>query len=78
MCIFVAANEAGDIVGTIAFGVVDAYEGHLQGMADLPAWQGRGVAERLLQTAEADLAAKNCSRVSLDTTEPLQRAMRFY
>jgi ribosomal protein S18 acetylase RimI-like enzyme len=78
MCIFVAANEAGDIVGTIACAVLGAKEGHLRGMAVLPQWQGCGVAERLLQAAEIELAATKCSRVTLDTTEPLLRAMRFY
>jgi len=78
MCIFVAADEAGDIIGTIACAVMDGDEGHLRGMAVLPDWQGRGIAERLLQTAEAELAGRKCERVTLDTTEPLLRAMRFY
>ncbi len=78
MSIFVAVTEAGDIVGTIACAVMEAGEGHLRGMAVLPEWQGRGIAEQLLQTAEAELAARQCSRVTLDTTEPLLRAMRFY
>ena len=77
-CMFVAVTEAGKIVGTVAGAVIDGGEGHLRGMAVLPAWQGHGIAERLLRTAEADLAARRCSRVSLDTTEPLLRAMRFY
>jgi ribosomal protein S18 acetylase RimI-like enzyme len=78
MCIFVAVNDSGDIVGTIGCSVIGESEGHLRGMAVLPEWQGRGIAERLLQTAEHELADRNCSRITLDTTEPLQRAMRFY
>jgi GNAT superfamily N-acetyltransferase len=78
MHIFVAASEAGDVVGTIACSVLDADEGHLRGMAVLPEWQGRGIAEKLLQSAEAELAAQKCSRITLDTTRPLKRAMRFY
>ena len=78
MCIFVAVNEAGDIVGTIGCSVIGGNEGHLRGMAVLPEWQGRGIAEKLLRTAEAELGAGKCSRITLDTTEPLQRAMRFY
>jgi predicted N-acetyltransferase YhbS len=78
MFVFVAVAEAGDIVGTIACAVMDGGEGHLRGMAVLPEWQGQGTSERLLQTAEAELAARKCSRVTLDTTEPLLRAMRFY
>src|SRR5690242_14211243 len=77
MQIFVAASQDG-IVGTIACGSANADEGHLRGMAVLPNWQGLGVAEALLQTAEADLMARGCKRITLDTTEPLQRAMRFY
>jgi ribosomal protein S18 acetylase RimI-like enzyme len=53
-------------------------EGHIRGMAVLPGWQGAGVAGRLLKTAEAELRASGCSRISLDTTQPLQRAIRFY
>jgi ribosomal protein S18 acetylase RimI-like enzyme len=78
MCIFVAVNEAGDIVGTIASSVIGEGEGHLRGMAVLPAWQGRGAAEKLLRAAEDELSERKCSRITLDTTEPLQRAMRFY
>ena len=78
MRVLVAVDEAGDIVGTIACAVINADEGHLRGMAVLPEWQGRGIAERLLQSAEAELARSQCSRITLDTTEPLRRAMRFY
>jgi ribosomal protein S18 acetylase RimI-like enzyme len=78
MCVFVAVNEANDIVGTIACSFIGEREGHLRGMAVLPAWQGRGVAESLLRAAEDELAERKCSRITLDTTEPLQRAMRFY
>ena len=39
---------------------------------DLP-----GVVERLA-AAEAGLKASGCSRVTLDTTQPLERAIRFY
>jgi ribosomal protein S18 acetylase RimI-like enzyme len=78
MSIFVAVAADDQIVGTIACSIVKPGEGHLRGMAVLPAWQGRGVAERLLQSAEDDLASRHCTRVTLDTTEPLERAVRFY
>ena len=78
MSVFVAVTAGEQIVGTIACSVVAAGEGHLRGMAVLPEWHGRGIAEKLLQSAEAELAGKGCSRATLDTTEPLQRAMRFY
>ena len=47
-------------------------------MAVLPGWQGRGVAEALLLAAESELASRKCVCITLDTTEPLARAMHFY
>jgi RimJ/RimL family protein N-acetyltransferase len=47
-------------------------------MAVRPTWQGRGVAEELLKAAESELRRAECGRVSLDTTRPLGRAIRFY
>ncbi len=77
MQVFVAAS--GDqIVGTIACSKQDASEGHLRGMAVLPEWLGRGIGEKLLHAAEAELIQEGCSRITLDTTDPLQRATRFY
>jgi GNAT superfamily N-acetyltransferase len=78
MSIFVAINDAGEIIGTIGCNVVDDKEGHLRGMAVLPDWQGGGVADQLLKSAEAELRRLGCKRVTLDTTEPLRRAVRFY
>ena len=77
MHVFVAEVE-GAIVGTIAVSVVSREEGHLRGMAVLPESQGRGVAELLLTAAEAHLRERGCKRVTLDTTAPLKRAIRFY
>jgi [ribosomal protein S18]-alanine N-acetyltransferase len=78
MTILVAEAGPAGVVGTIAHQVVRAGEGHLRGMAVLPGYQGQGVAGRLLLAAEADLRAAGCARVTLDTTEPLERAIRFY
>src|SRR5262245_37764865 len=78
MTVFLAATAAGEVVGTVARGVVRVGEGHLRGMAALPSWQGRGVAEELLNAAETELRRAGCDRVSLDTTRYLGRAMRFY
>ena len=72
------ALDAARIVGTIAHAVVGPGEGHLRGMAVRPESQGRGVAERLLLAAEDELWQAGCSRVTLDTTLPLERAIRFY
>jgi N-acetylglutamate synthase-like GNAT family acetyltransferase len=76
LCVFVAVSE-GNVVGTLAW-AVSGEEGHLRGMAVLPGWQGSGVASALLQAAEAEIRNQRCKRVTLDTTEPLARAMRFY
>ena len=78
MSVFVATDETGEVVGTIGAAVIAPSEGHIRGMAVAPAWQGRGVAKQLLEAAESELAAKGCSRISLDTTEPLKRAIAFY
>jgi N-acetylglutamate synthase-like GNAT family acetyltransferase len=78
MTVFVAVDAAGEVVGTIACAVVGGDEGHLRGMAVRPDWQASGVADRLLETVEDELRRRGCSRVTLDTTVPLQRAVRFY
>lgn len=70
----VAGNE---VVGTIACEAHGA-EGHLRGMAVCPEWQGVGLAPALLRTAEDQLRKDGCIHVTLDTTEPLKRAIRFY
>ncbi|SRR5258708_4339355 len=77
MTVYVAVTPNGEIVGTIASSV-EGVEGHLRGMAVCPAWQGRGIADQLLLTAEGDLIAAGCARITLDTTMPLRRAIRFY
>jgi GNAT superfamily N-acetyltransferase len=83
MCLFVAVSESGEIVGTIGCQVVASEvgqekEGHIRGMAVLPGWQGSGVATQLLNAVESELRNQGCSRISLDTTQPLRQAMRFY
>ncbi len=78
MDIFVATNRSGRVVGTIACNVTGDGEGHVRGMAVFPDWQGSGVATRLLSAVESQLRQQKCNRVTLDTTPPLSRAMRFY
>jgi len=78
MKVFVAVDAFAQIVGTIGCQVVDNHEGHLRGMAVRPEWQGSGVSTRLLETAEEELRRAGCTRVTLDTTEPLKRAVAFY
>ena len=77
MTILVAENSKGDIVGTIAHEVGSGGIGHLRGMAVVPAALGSGTADRLIEAAERALAS-TCSRVTLDSTQPLERAIRFY
>jgi predicted N-acetyltransferase YhbS len=78
MTVFVAVDDRGNVVGTIGCTMIDAAEGHLRGMAVLPNEQGRGVAQLLIEAAEDELRRQECQRITLDTTEPLTRAMRFY
>ena len=78
MTVLVAVSAEGNIVGTIGGATVSSSEGHLRGMAVYPEGHGRGIAQLLLEGMEGHLLAKGSKLISLDTTEPLQRAMRFY
>ncbi|MGH9383202.1 MAG: GNAT family N-acetyltransferase [Vicinamibacterales bacterium] len=78
MSVIVAVGESGNIIGTIGYATADQREGHLRGMAVLPDRLGCGIAQRLLDRAESELRRLGCSRVTLNTTEPLTRAIRFY
>jgi GNAT superfamily N-acetyltransferase len=72
------AVAGSQVVGTITGMINDQGEGHLRGMAVLPQWQGSGIASKLLVAIEDYLQAQGCRRLTLDTTLPLQRAVRFY
>ena len=78
MSVFVAVTEAGQISGTIGCAAAPEGEGHIRGMAVHPACAGNGVARLLLEAVEAELGQRGCTRVTLDTTQPLERAIRFY
>jgi ribosomal protein S18 acetylase RimI-like enzyme len=78
MTCLVACEPAGEIVGTVGAQAVAPSEGHLRGMAIRPAWQGSQAAVQLLSAAESTLFEAGCDTVSLDTTRPLARAIRFY
>lgn len=78
MSVFVAVDSAGEVVGTIGCSLAGEGEGHIRGMAVDLRFQGSGVARQLLQAVEAELRDCGCTRVSLDTTAPLERAVRFY
>jgi N-acetylglutamate synthase-like GNAT family acetyltransferase len=78
MVVLVALLNNGDVIGTISCKVVNEDEGHLRGMAVRPEWHGSPVAAELLARAEEEFRKAGCSAITLDTTEPLTRAMRFY
>lgn len=59
MKVFVAEERNGVVVGTIACNLVNAEEGHLRGMAVLPSHQGAGIAQKLLERAEANCLLRN-------------------
>lgn len=71
------ATTAVEVIGTVG-AAAKCSEGHIRGMAVRPAYAGSGVAQGLLAAIEDELRSLGCARVTLDTTEPLQRAMRFY
>jgi GNAT superfamily N-acetyltransferase len=71
------AVAGGDVVGTVS-AMETADEAHLRGMAVLPNWRGTGVAIKLLTAIEHWLHSRRCQRITLDTTLPLDAAMRFY
>lgn len=77
MSVLVAVDEDRRITGSVAYRIQND-EGHLRGMAVSPEFQGRGVAKLLLERVEAELVAQGCRLCTLDTTAPLQRAIRFY
>ena len=77
MHVLVALTPGGEVVGTVG-GAVHEREGHIRGMCVRPNLAGSGAAQALLDAIEAYLRSAGCRRLTLDTTEPLQRAMRFY
>lgn len=70
------AND--EVIGTIAGAMRDLASAHLRGMAILAQYKGSGVAARLLESMEAHLRTIGCTRVTLNTTQPLLAAMKFY
>ena len=77
MVVYVAESRDEEIVGTVACSI-HGNDGHLRGMAVHPEWQGQGIAEQLLRSAELELIEAGCRQMTLDTTEPLRRAANFY
>ena len=77
MKIFVAVDEGANVAGTIGCSISGS-KAHLRGMAVRPELQGCGVAAKLLAAAENEAREAKCSRMTLNTTEPLTRAIQFY
>lgn len=78
MAIFVATAQSEQVIGTVACRMMGNGRGHLRGMAVRPEWQGCGVSESLLKAAEEHLCRSGCNLITLNTTEPLKKASRFY
>lgn len=78
MNVFAALNSAKQVVGTIACHALSSEKraSSRHGGVDVDAWQWR--IRSTLGQAEAELQLRGCCRVTLNTTEPLERAMRFY
>lgn len=72
------ALASGEVVGTIAGAERDGGIGYLRGMAVVPSFTGTGLAAKLLEAIETHLQRSGCTRVTLNTTEPLLAAMKFY
>jgi GNAT superfamily N-acetyltransferase len=71
------ATMGNRVIGTVS-GSLCNDEGHLRGMAVLPEYQSSGASKDLLRAIEHWLKENGCNRVTLDTTLPLARAMKFY
>lgn len=78
MSVLVATSASGEVVATVAYKILECGEGHLRGMAVNPEWHGTGLSTSLLESAENELSNAGCKTITLDTTEPLSRAIRFY
>jgi N-acetylglutamate synthase-like GNAT family acetyltransferase len=70
MTILIAEHGSSSIIGSLSYQVFDSCEGHLRGMAVIPEFQGKGVAERMLWAAEADLRGPLDSIRSMSTRPP--------
>ncbi len=78
MRVLVATTPTGRIIGTIGYNLPSAQEAHIRGMAVRAKWQGSGAAHSLLRAVESEVRKRGCSCISLETTQPLGRAIRFY
>ena len=79
MNVYVAVDQHGKIIGTIGWEKLNKEEGHIRGMGVIPSRQGKASpAMSLLKRVERDAQLENCKILTLDTTEILKRAQKFY
>lgn len=78
MTVLVAVGPGRRVLGTISVKSVSPPHAHLRGMAVLPGAQGQGVGSRLLRRAVARARAEGHGVVTLETTDVLREAGRFY
>lgn len=77
--VYIAVDQDGNIIGTIGWQKLNKEEGHIRGMAVHPKKQGiNSPATALLQQVEKEARSEGCKIMTLDTTEILQRAQKFY
>jgi ribosomal protein S18 acetylase RimI-like enzyme len=77
MIVLVAVDATQDVFGTIAY-KIEATQAHIRGMAVVQSSQGSRVANLLLDRVETELIKAGCHSLTLNTTRPLKRAIRFY
>ena len=77
MTVLVAVDATHDVIGTIGY-KVEAGLAHIRGMAVVQSSHGSRVAKLLLDRVEIELIKAGCRSLTLDTTRPLRRAIRFY
>ncbi|MBD3353149.1 MAG: GNAT family N-acetyltransferase [Candidatus Lokiarchaeota archaeon] len=78
MELYVAVIGNEKIVGTIGWTRITDEEAHIRGMAVHPDYHGTGIATALLKRTEQEIEKAGCNYITLDTTEVLKRAQRFY
>ena len=76
--VLIAEDRSGVLLGTISWGRRSTGGAPLRGMAVRPESAGSGVALALLERACDELVRAGFRVVTLDTTAPLHRAIRFY
>lgn len=79
MVLYVAIDKEKNIIGTIGWQKINNQEAHIRRMAVYPNWQGKcSLASVLLQKVEKDARFEEYNFITLDTTEILKRAQKFY